>query len=105
MVRHEHVQHLSRADPIEHFHAKGILPILAQLRRQSLACRDAQAQTRTIERGFVTVVLKQHSINHRHAKEYCGLRFVEDLTNYLRCRFLPAENSSQAVEQRKSEAV
>src|SRR6266404_2069673 len=45
VVRHEHVQHLSRADPVQNFDAKSSLPVLSQLRRQGLTRRYAQAQT------------------------------------------------------------
>src|SRR5207253_10716366 len=37
VIRHEHMQHLSRANAVEHFYTESALPFFAKLRRQSLA--------------------------------------------------------------------
>ena len=74
----------------------GLLPILAQLCRQSLPA-DMQTQTAHQRRCYGDA---QAAFDKQPAhQKYCRLRFVEDLTDYLRCRFLPAENRSQAIEQ------
>ena len=41
MVGHPHVQHLSRANPIEHWNTERVFPLFADLCRQRFTCRDA----------------------------------------------------------------
>src|SRR6185437_46999 len=50
MIRDKHVQHLSRADPIEHVNPKSLLPSFAKLRRQCLSRGYAQTETTRVQR-------------------------------------------------------
>src|SRR5574341_1217303 len=86
MIRHEHMQHLSRADAVEHFNAETLLPIFAELRRQSFTGGDAQSQTRRVERFNAQMMLKQHAINDGHAEEDRGTVISKDARDQLRCR-------------------
>src|SRR5207245_6159881 len=98
VIRHEHVEHLSRADAVEQFHPKGLLPFFTELRRQSLSGRYAETQTRSIQRRDAPMMFEQHSIDDRNTEKDCRTIFTEDATNYFGCGLLATKDRCKAVQ-------
>src|ERR1041385_3230371 len=69
MVRHEHVQHFSRAEAIEHGPAKLSSPLSAEMGGQCFTRRDAESQARTVEFPARAMMFEQQVIDHRHSKK------------------------------------
>src|SRR5258708_1803057 len=107
VVRHEHVQHLSRADSVQNFDAKSSLPVLSQLRRQGLTRRYAQAQTRRVQfvPGAFAMMFEEHSVDNGYAKKDRRTIVFENPSDNIRRGFLAAKNRSESIEQRKSKTV
>src|SRR4051794_31928481 len=87
VIRHEHMQHLGRANSVQDRDAKSVFPFLAQMCRQGFTCRDAKAKARRIKPRR-SMLLEQQSVNNRHTKEDCGPIITEDLTDHRGRRFL-----------------
>src|SRR5580765_131641 len=80
VIRHEHMQHLGRADSVQDRDAKSVFPFLAQVCRQSFTCRDAKTKARRIERRR-SMMLEQQSVNDGDTKEDCRPIITQDLTD------------------------
>src|SRR4029078_9169251 len=101
MVRHEHVQHLGRADSIKHLHAKLSFPLFAEMSRQCFAGRDAEAQTRTVERAAATVMFKQEVVDDGNAEEDRRTMLSKDSRNHVGRRLLAQADCGGTVQKRK----
>src|SRR5205085_4198854 len=105
VVGHEHVQHLSRADAVDHLDAKGLLPLFAQMRRQRLARRDTQAQAGTVESLFRAMVFEQQVVDDGHTEEDRRTAGRKDSRDGVRRGFLATQNSRRAVQQWEGKTV
>ena len=68
-VAQEGLEHLGRADAVEHVAARGGAPALAEMRRQRLAGRDAQPQPVGAGAAAHVLVREQRGVERRHAVE------------------------------------
>src|SRR6185295_2585447 len=69
MVRHEHVQHLSRADAIEQLHAKLFFPLFTKMRGQRFTGRDAESQAGAVKLTARAMMFEQQVVDHGHRKK------------------------------------
>src|ERR1051325_192849 len=105
MVRHKHVQHLSRTNPTTPRPPNLFLPILAEMRRQRFTRRHAQTQTRTIELHATAMAFEQQVVNDRNAEEDRGPLFLKQFHDHVRRRLRPTKNRSRAVQKWKRKTV
>ena len=105
MIRHEHVQHLGRANAVQNFDAECFLPLLTKVRRQGFAGRDAKAQTGRIKSRNIAMMLEQHAIDDRDAEEDSRSIPFEDIPDDFRRGLFATQNCRPPIQQRKREAV
>src|ERR1041384_7292252 len=105
MIRHEHVQHLSRTDSIDQLHAKLSFPLFTKMRRQRFTRRHAQTQTRAIELAAATVILEQQVVDHRNSEKDRRTLILKQSGDQIRRRLLTTENRCCSVQEWKRETV
>ena len=105
MIRHEHVQHLSRTNAVEQLYAEFFFPFLTKMSRQRFAGRDTQAQAGTIDFVPAAMMFEQQVVDHGDAEEDRGSMLAEDPGYDVGSRLFTTEDRGGSVEQWKREAV
>ena len=104
-VADESLQHLGRADAVEHVDADDLAPALADMRRQGLARRDAKPQPVRARARSDFPVREQRRIERGHTIENGRVMLAHDVEDCFRCRTLRPQYGGGADRKRKRHGV